>query len=67
MEIDSASLNVLTPDGRLAVTFRPGLNPEQYDDLWHAITDEQSGVEGLPELLRLMASAWGVQVEIGWS
>lgn len=63
MAAQSTTLNLLTRDGGIRVTFTPALEPSQYDQLLDVSTKSDDAPH-LTHLLSTLAHAWGRMVKI---
>lgn len=63
MDTSSTSLNLLTRDGAICVTFSPALEPPQYDQLYD-LTKSVETQDDLCKVVLALASRWNRQVII---
>jgi len=59
--MDSTSLNLLTRDGALAVTFLPALTARQYSELYDLALNADTA-DQLSAAVRTAAGRWGTKV-----
>jgi hypothetical protein len=62
--VQNTSISLLTRDGGICATFKPGLNADQYAALAAAIEHDGDTAVELAELLRKLARSWGCEVII---
>ena len=62
--MQSTSINLLTRDGALSVTFAPALTSPQYDQLLREIENDGTTKADLTALLHSLATLWRCQVQI---
>jgi hypothetical protein len=63
MATNSTTLNLLTREGAICVTFTPGLEPSQYDEL-HQFSEIIEYQYELEIALKEMGNRWGREVII---
>lgn len=61
--MECTTLNLLTRDGALGVTFRPALTPEQYSELYDLVGDADSADE-MSAAVKIAAGQWGAEVVV---
>lgn len=63
MTTTSTTLNLLTREGAICVTFTPALEAGQYDQLLH-VTSHGGDQEDISRVLVTMAHSWGCMVSV---
>jgi hypothetical protein len=64
LAMQSTSINLLTRDGALSVTFAPALTSPQYDQLLRELKNDGTTKADLTALLHSLAGQWRCKVEI---
>jgi hypothetical protein len=62
--MDRTTLNLLTRDGALAVSFTPALTPAQYGELYEIACDYDDTAEAMAAAVKEAAARWGIKVAI---
>ena len=61
--MDCTTLKLLTRDGALAVTFTPGLTPDQYSELYELVIDAETADE-MTAVVKRAGLRWGADVVV---